>query len=112
MKVRKLLKNFSSVEIEEKNRCIPITQLCILYEKWINEKSNKIVTLSDIRKKYNFTRQLISRNSMLLANGYDYANSFRNGKGWIRRQNHGKHKKIEFTEKGYMIANRLFNVDN
>ena len=111
MKVRKLLKNFSSVEIEEKNRCIPIIQLCILYETWVNEKNNEIVTLRDIQKRYGFTRQLISRNSMFLANGYNYKNSFGNGKGWVRRENHGKYKKIQLTERGHMIANRLFKKE-
>ena len=109
--IENYLKNFALVETEQKNRCIPIIQLCILYETWVNKKSNKIITLSDIRKKYNFTRQLISRNSMFLANGYDYENSFRNGKGWIRRENYGKHKKIQLTERGHMIANRLFNEE-
>ena len=48
---------------------------------------------------------------MVLENGYEYENYLRSGKGWIRREKDGKHKKIQVTERGHMIANRLFNKE-
>jgi|TARA_R100001530_G_scaffold32491_1_gene25530 hypothetical protein len=110
MNISDFLMKLSDVQLEEKNRTIPLVQIIIMYELW---KSDVPVLLLEIQNKYNFESCTVHRNCTMLSSGM--RRKYRRGKGWIvKNHNPDKYdrrvKEVELTLRGKRVAERLFGI--
>jgi|TARA_R100001480_G_scaffold129527_1_gene127067 hypothetical protein len=110
MIISDFLMKLSDVQLEEKNRTLPVVQIIIMYELW---KSDVPVLLLDIQNKYNLERYTLHRNCTMLSSGM--GRKYRRGKGWITKNSLSdkydrRIKETELTPQGKRIAERLFGV--
>jgi hypothetical protein len=118
MNVENFLTIVHEIQSEEKHRTLPIVQLIILLELW--KAKGKPVSLLDIQYKYNFERQTISRNCMMLSSDEikdcNQKKGIRKGKGWITKNPIGKDdqrmKEIKLTKIGSIFVKRLFSIND
>ena len=116
MNVEEFLTTVNEVQSEEKHRTLPIVQLIILYE--LGKAKGMPVSLLDIQYKYNFERQILSRNCMMLSSDEikdsNLKKGIRKGKGWITKNHIGKDdkrmKEIKLTKIGSIFVERLFGI--
>ena len=110
MIISDFLMKLSDVQLEEKNRTLPVVQIIIMYELW---KSDVPVLLLDIQNKYNLERYTLHRNCTMLSKGMN--GKYRRGKSWIvKNHNPDKYdrrvKEVELTLRGKRVAERLFGI--
>jgi DNA-binding MarR family transcriptional regulator len=110
MNISDFLMKLSDVQLEEKNRTIPLVQIIIMYELW---KSDVPVLLLEIQNKYNFESYTVHRNCTMLSSGM--RRKYRRGKSWIvKNHNPDKYdrrvKEVELTLRGKRVAERLFGI--
>jgi len=110
MNISDFLMKLSDVQLEEKNRTIPLVQIIIMYELW---KSDVPVLLLEIQNKYNFESYTVHRNCTMLSKGMN--GKYRRGKSWIvKNHNPDKYdrrvKEVELTLRGKRVAERLFGI--
>ena len=116
MNVEEFLTAVNEVQSEERNRTISTVQLIILYELW--KTNGKPVSLLDIQYKYNFERQTLSRNCMMLSSDEikdcNQKKGIRKGKGWITKNHIGEDdkrmKEIKLTKIGSIFVEKLFGI--
>ncbi len=111
MNISDFLMKLSDVQLEEKNRTIPLVQIIIMYELW---KSDVPVLLLEIQNKYNFESCTVHRNCTMLSKGMN--RKYRRGKSWITKNHIGKDdqrmKEIKLTKIGSIFVKRLFSIND